>query len=101
MRTPLLITVLLAGGIANASPGPVAEPQDRPRQREQSKTFARQVHYLAGQVAEFYVKPVASEDLHVAALTGLYQAARKPVPGDLRAQVRQAANLATAIREKS
>jgi C-terminal processing protease CtpA/Prc len=103
MRAQLVLMGLLATGTALAAPGPggQAPPPDRGKLREEARSFARQLHYLVAQVSEQYVRPVAAEDLYVAALTGLYQAARKTVPHDLRVQVRQASNLAAALRDRS
>src|SRR5262249_51580022 len=103
MRTILLSAALLAAGVAHAAPSPTAPtpPDDRMRQREDARTFARQVHYLVGQVVASYVKPLPAEDVYAVAVSGLYHAARKPVPRDLRAQFLQAINLAEALRKKS
>ncbi len=105
MRRFLIVAaiVVASGMSASAAPRPGAPgaPVDRARLRSDARTFARQLHQLVGQVGQMYVRPLRAEDLYTAALTGLYQAARKPAPRDLRIQVRQALNLAAALRAGS
>ncbi len=103
MRAQMVLMGLLATGTALAAPGPggQAPAVDRGKLREEARSFARQLHYLVSQISDQYVRPVAAEDLYVAALTGLYQADRKTPPHDLRVQVRQAGNLAAALRARS
>ena len=103
MRTVLITAALLGAALAAGAPRPiVTEPADeRVLGKEDAASFARALHLLIEQVTRSFVKPLASEDVHVAALTGLNHAARKSPPRDLRSQARQAVNLATAIREGS
>src|SRR5215218_1692575 len=100
MRTILIGAALLAGGVAHAAPAPLAPPgpsQPAGKQREETAGFARQLHYLCLQVCSTYFDPLPPEDVYEAALLGMYNAARKPAPRDLHAQVRRAINLATAL----
>jgi carboxyl-terminal processing protease len=103
MRQLLFVAGLLAGGTACAAPGPASPTTsaDRNKLRAEYRSFARQLHLLVGQVGEKYVRPVSAQDLYIAALTELFLTARKAPPRDLRVQVRQAINLAAAIRARS
>jgi carboxyl-terminal processing protease len=103
MRRFLILAALLAAGVASAAPGPekTGATPDRSKLRSEARAFARQLHHLVGQVTELYVRPIAAEELYTAALTGVFQAARKAPPRDLRVQVRQAVNLAAALRARS
>lgn len=91
----ILITWLALATAALAAPGPVTSPRpDRKKLRSETQRFARQVIHVIDQIGEQYYRPVTPQALFEAALTGLYQAARKPVPRDLTTQVRHALNLA-------
>jgi carboxyl-terminal processing protease len=52
--------------------------------------FAHQLLHVAHHVAEQYVRPVPLNDLLLAALAGLYESARVPLPASLAAAVRKA-----------
>jgi carboxyl-terminal processing protease len=101
----MIVAGILLAGVATASaapgPGGPGTQVDRAKLRSEARAFARQLHQLVGQVAQMYVRPLNAEELYTAALTGLYQSARKPAPRDLRVQVRQAMNLANALRAGS
>jgi carboxyl-terminal processing protease len=79
----VLSTVLLGAGVARAAPGPAAPAGGPPS--DAARTFALQLVGVVDQVADQYVRPVAHEDLLRAALAGLYEAARQPVPPRIRA----------------
>src|SRR5262245_43584179 len=99
MRTILICAALTAAGVAAGAPAPKApagEAQQPSKRHEEAAAFARQTFYLCNQVIAAYVDPLPPEDVYEAALLGLYQAARKPAPRDLRAQVRRAINLSNA-----
>jgi carboxyl-terminal processing protease len=103
MRAHLLwVGFALGTGGALAAPGPQASPPcpDRRAQRAEARRFATQLVTVIDQVVEHYIRPVSKEELTHAALVGLYQAARKPVPRDLRARARQAAGLSTGLRAR-
>jgi carboxyl-terminal processing protease len=51
-------------------------------------------------VADVYVRPVSRADLLQTALTALYDAARRPVPADLRRRIDRAEKEATALSQK-
>src|SRR5438874_2382139 len=95
MRAQMVLLGLLATGTALAAlgPGGQAPAVDRGKLRDEARSFDRQLHYLVGQVSDQYVRPVAAEDLYVAALTSLYMADRKTPPPDLRVQDRQPSNM--------
>src|SRR5262245_33371707 len=95
-RTMLVSLAILTGGVAEAAPLPPGPPpvRDRKELRSASRRFAQQLNYVIGRIADQYVRPVKREDLLEAAVIGLYQAAHRPVPHDLRFQIRQAVNLA-------
>src|SRR4051812_3295557 len=105
MRATLLwLGLTLAAGVALASPGPPAAPApapaDRQAQRAEARRFASQLVGVIDKVVDHYVRPVTREELAHAALAGLYQAARRPVPRDLRGRVRQATGLASSLRAR-
>lgn len=81
----LLAVGLLAGAPAPAPPGPpVSRRSDGPAER-----FTPLLLNVIEQVAKEYVRPVQREELLLAALTGLYEDARLPVPASLNKEVKQ------------
>src|SRR4051812_36622747 len=96
MRTALALVVALLGAPAlRAAPlgRPPVDPSS-PRgeaRRAGSREVARQLVTVVDQVAEQYVRPVPRAELVRAALAGLYEGARRPVPRDLEARVKRAA----------
>src|SRR5947209_18036132 len=94
MRSSLVLIGLLLGvGSLTAAPLPRAGtpapfPGARGRQAE-ARRFARQLLVITGQVADQYVRPVSREELLLAALTGLYDGARRRVPADLGTRLRE------------
>jgi carboxyl-terminal processing protease len=73
-----------------ASPGSADSPP-----RLEYQQFVLQLHAAINQVSELYVRPVSRADLAYAALKGLYETARLPVPATLRADTVQADNEST------
>ncbi len=91
-KTLVLFAVLLAPGLAAAPipvPAPAPDKLDPAARAAAAKGFAQQLLHVVEQVAEQYVRPVSREDLVHAALVGLYEAARKPVPRDLKARIQR------------
>src|SRR5947209_5606645 len=89
MRLTVAASVsLLAAVAATAGPRPVA-PQPAPGPQVQQ--FALNLNNVAQQVNQSYLRPVPVPDLLHAALTGLYQGARLPVPADLKERLDKAA----------
>jgi carboxyl-terminal processing protease len=64
-----------------------------------AQNYSHQLLYLADQVAEHYIRPVSRQELLLAALQGLYEAARVPVPGNLSPDLERAARAANADQE--
>lgn len=79
-------------GMATAAPrpAPATKSLPTPAPRPEADAFANNLLAILGQVADQYVRPVPTEDLAFAALSGLYEAARRPVPRDLRARIDKA-----------
>jgi C-terminal processing protease CtpA/Prc len=93
MRVSLiLIAGVLGVGLAMGAPGPRAPRPRTPEgaERTRSRHFAQQLLGIVDQIADQYVRPVSREALLSAALVGLYEAARIPVPRDLRPRIRRA-----------
>ena len=103
MRAYLFLWAAVLGTAAvMAAPIPPAPPaKDRQQVRDDSQRFAQQLQRIIGQVVANYVRPVSRENLMTAALIGLHQAARKPVPHDLRAQVRQAVSMSALLETQT
>ncbi|HEY1376437.1 MAG TPA: S41 family peptidase [Gemmataceae bacterium] len=57
--------------------------------RSEAESYARNIAAVVMVVEESYVRPVSRADLYEAALTGLYEAVRQPVPAGLRAEIQQ------------
>src|SRR4051794_16276577 len=95
VRTCLSIIILITGiTCVLAAPRP-GKPEGPGKPGEQLNlteihAFAEQLLTVIDQVADGYHKPIAREELLHAALVGLYQAARKPVPPDLQARIDKA-----------
>src|SRR5262249_34429999 len=82
---------VLTSAFAGPLPPRPAEPAaDRARLHLEAEEFARQLYYTLAQVAEQYVRPLGGDQLRGAALRGLYEAARVPVPAGLDADVKRA-----------
>ena len=80
-------------------PGPTDAPiGPRPLQAE-ARVFALSLRHTTDQISTYYVRPVTREQLLQTALTGLYEAARLPVPQNLGADIRDA--LAGKVRMAS
>ena len=92
MRAPLAVSVALFASMLFAAPvpppGPTAAPAGpRPLQVE-ARVFALGLLRATDLISAYYVRPVSREELLLTALTGLYEAARLPVPQSLGADVR-------------
>lgn len=91
MRRCLACGVYLTVLIPTALAGPLpAGPANNPHLRTEAQEFAQQLSYTLSLVAQQYVRPVAGEELLGAALRGLYEAARVPVPAGLDAELKRA-----------
>jgi carboxyl-terminal processing protease len=96
----LLIVAIVGAQAAQAAPNPVPAPGPaNPKALQaESRRFAQQMNTVVERVAENYVRAVKREDLLEAAMAGLFQAAHKPVPRDLRSQIQQAVTLTSTLR---
>lgn len=72
-----VLAMAAAAGAAPQERGPSAEA------RAAGTQFAHQVGTAAGIITREYVRPVTTADLYVAAVTGLFDAARRPRPDAL------------------
>jgi carboxyl-terminal processing protease len=91
MRTPLAVSAALFASAILGAPVPPPGPTDaplgpRPFQTE-ARQFALALLRTTDQISAYYVRPVSREELLRTALTGLYQAARLPVPQSLGAEI--------------
>src|SRR5207253_6529579 len=57
--------------------------------RAEADAYARLIVGVVDRIVEEYIRPVSRVDLFEAALAGLYEAAREPVPAGLRADVQR------------
>ncbi len=93
MRVCLFVTLLFAVAIHAAPvpfPAPPSPPAGTAETTENGESFAFNLHLAVDLVAGSYVRPVPRAELLQAALTGLYEAARRPVPKDLRRRIDEA-----------
>ena len=107
MRVCLFVTLLFAAVVRAApvpSPAPSSPPAGKAETAENGEAFVFNLHMAVDLVAGSYVRPVARAELLQAALTGLYEAARRPVPRNLRRRIddaEKAAALALAAEQAS
>jgi carboxyl-terminal processing protease len=102
----VLVALTLTDGGLRAAPVPGASTTaesvlDRETMRAESRKFALSLVGVVDRISEEYYRPVKREELLLTALTGLYQAARKPVPRDLKGRIREAIGPADAITTTS
>ncbi len=89
---------ILGVSMVTAAPVPrMPTVKDRRQLQAESRRFAQQLHTIVEQIVQSYVRPVRREDLMEAAIAGLYEAARKPVPRDLRNQIKQAISMSSTL----
>jgi C-terminal peptidase prc len=87
-------SVLLAVGAVCAVPVNPPGSADAPDSldhslRSDAQTYAANLANAVATIQEAYVRKVTAEDLYEAALAGLYEAVRQPVPAGLRAELRE------------
>lgn len=95
MRPILLIgTILSAATVATvlAAPGADDKPAAPHIDPVEAGNYARQVNHIISMVSTQYIRPVERPDIALAALHGLYETARVPVPGALADEVRKTKN---------
>jgi C-terminal peptidase prc len=78
----LAVTALLASV-------PPADPPVSPAIREEARQYAEFMSRFLGEVHRQYVRRVEPVDLIEAAVQGLYEAARQPLPDNLREEIRR------------
>lgn len=88
---PLLLALVAAAPAPSPpNPTPVAVTQNIYHAADENQTFALLLLEAANFVGEVYVRPVSRVELLQPALTALYEAARRPVPRDLRQRLERA-----------
>jgi carboxyl-terminal processing protease len=100
MRSGLVLSLWLAG-TALAAPLPNQPAATKATSPTQVGQLPEVLLRAVNQIAEQYVRRILPQHLVLSALSGLYESARLPVPGGLRAQVLGAENeqeLAAVIR---
>lgn len=89
-RNILVLLLLAVTTLLPAAPGDnTAAPP--PLKADEAKLFAQSLVRIADDVAVRYVRPVACKDLLYAALAGLYEELRLPVPEKLQAELAKVA----------
>lgn len=71
----------------NAAPAGDGSPAPAPLNVDEAKAFAQSLLRVSDEVAQRYVRPVATKDLLLAALSGLYEEVRAPLPENLKADL--------------
>ncbi len=94
MRGMIVALVCLgAGGIAwSATPGGRPPSGASNSLQSSSTAYAQQILSVAQLIAERYVKPIPPAKIVEAALEGIYEAAREPMPTWVKADLSQASN---------
>jgi carboxyl-terminal processing protease len=92
---PAAFCVLHSALFVAAAPSPAPTPPSSPpaetsRPPEDAEGFARDLVAAANVVTMYYVRPVSRPELLQTALAGLYEAAGRPVPRNLRRRIDQA-----------
>ena len=101
---PLLVVLILAGGALYAAPSPTSAPAssaDPKAMQEEARRFAQQIAFVVERIAAEYVRPIAREALLEAAVAGIYRAASRRPPRDLRTEIRQAVSLSSVLRAEA
>jgi carboxyl-terminal processing protease len=93
MRASLtaLSAVFCTGLLALANPNRDDKPAGPPVRPQEAGEYAIQLLEISQIVISKYIRPISREELLVAALAGLHEAARAPVPHSLASEVRKAA----------
>lgn len=91
MRWLMVGFVLLLSGAVSADDVPVARKAAQTRlAAEEAAAYVAQLEHVFVLIETNYVRPVLRSDLAGVGLRGLYQTARRPVPGSLELEVGQA-----------
>lgn len=87
-RTLVFLTILAWASPLEAAPnGSDRKAEGPPLAPKEAHTYAQQFLYTINEVAQQYVRPVSRQALTAAALSGLYEAARLPIPRNLAVEV--------------
>jgi carboxyl-terminal processing protease len=85
------VALLLAAGTGRAAnPGDGSPASASDGVRMQARTYAEQLLAVARTIEESYVKPIAQAKILEAALAGLYEVAREPLPASVKADLAHA-----------
>jgi carboxyl-terminal processing protease len=89
MRLTLACLLVLLGWsfLPAASIIPEDKPLGPPLGRREVANYVQQLNYAIQQITQMYIRPKSQEELARAALEGLYQAARVPLPSTLAARL--------------
>jgi len=90
MSRPLcaaLLVLFFPAALVAANPRPKVPT---PQQRVEAQEYAHGFFTITQAISELYVRPVAQTDLVEAGIIGLYEAARQPVPPELRQELERA-----------
>lgn len=93
MRLLASLSITLSCGLLLAAPNGVEEkPAGPPLPHAEALRYAQLLGWTIEQIRDKYFRPVSRAELALAALHGLYGAARLPIPAALHAEVLQAGN---------
>jgi carboxyl-terminal processing protease len=95
LSAALLLAVILA-----AAPAPPPPSTDSPTTPDDGEAFANTLLVAVNWIVDVYVRPVSRADLLETALTALYDAARRPVPSNLRGRIDRAEKQASEPSNK-
>ncbi|MCS6851353.1 MAG: S41 family peptidase [Gemmataceae bacterium] len=87
LAVPLVLAVVAS---LDAATTPASRPNHSVAPSAESIKFARDLFTVLNEIAEVYVRPVERADLVRAAVAGLYEVVRQPVPPRLLAEIDQA-----------
>lgn len=90
-RTVVMAALLALVASLPAAPAPSGDSGPPPLDANTAKTFAQSLLRTADEIGQRYVRKVSSKDMLFAALSGLYEEARRPVPENLQADLAKVA----------
>jgi carboxyl-terminal processing protease len=96
----LVAAALAAAPIPSPAPAPPSSAAKTPGAYDDTEAFAQMLLTAVNWVAEVYVRPVSRAELLQTSLTALYDAARRPAPGDLRRRIDRAEKEAAELSQK-
>jgi carboxyl-terminal processing protease len=90
-RTVVAAALLTLVAPLLAAPAPLGDNSVAPLDGKEAKLFAQSLLRTADEISLRYVRKVATKDLLFAALTGLFEEARRPLPENLQADLAKVA----------